>query len=80
MNAPFKIQTGIEMPPSHASLRKYRLCEMEVGDSFTVPFHEDGPKKTQARVCAVASRYGKKHGKRFETRLLDGEVGCWRMA
>lgn len=79
-------ESGIPMPPAKRgrySSRcpcKYPLRTMEVGESFFVPVsHPANLEKYQCAVIAAAWKIGKKTGKRFTSRQVEGGVRVWRV-
>lgn len=70
-----EIDKGIPRP---ASLRaaKYPWAALEIGDSFFVP----SVNGATHNVASVASWAGKRHGKKFSSRTVDGGVRVWRIA
>ncbi len=53
---------------------RYPFQEMNVGDTFTTASTESN------RVKAAASTYGKRHGRKYRTRVVDAIVECTRVA
>lgn len=70
----FTIEKGIPVPKQVGAGRrnKYPFDAMEVGDSF---FIKDGKVKTFSRTCG---HHGKRLGRRFASRTVDGGVRVWR--
>jgi hypothetical protein len=64
-----KIEKDVPIP------RKWPLDNMQVNDSFEVP--EDVNRST---ITVYATRYGKKTGKKFTIRKINGKLRCWRIA
>lgn len=65
------IQSGAEIPPAKHNVRgpKYPFNEMQVGDYLSLEGRQEFD-----RVRRAAMSYGKRHGKRFESRTgYDGE-------
>ena len=72
------IQKNIPIPISRNGRPfKYPLCEMEVGDSFFVPFEDRSANSVQASVNSCALRY---KPNKFITRRVVGGIQCWRVA
>lgn len=67
-----KIDKDVPVPPFKRAL-KYPFDKMEVGDSFMVK----GVKRENLAV--TAAKYGKKSGKAFLVRDIEGGVRCWRI-
>lgn len=59
---------------------KYPLPGMEVGDHFEVRCSEDEYEVVSNRVRASVWVWGKRHGKRFASRKIEGGIGIWRVA
>ena len=55
----------------------YPFADMEIGDSFN-----SGIPSTKYQAAASfkanASQHGVRYGKKFVTRVIDGEIWCWR--
>lgn len=76
----YEIEKGIEPPKGQMGRRRsYPFPDMEIGDSFFVPF-EEGDLKVKAAVQAAATHYGKRHGMKFATRSIEGGIRVWRLA
>lgn len=75
----FVIEKGIPMPrPRAHGVSKYPFGELSVGDSFFVASGDDI--KCQRSVSASAQNYGKRHQKKFATRVIKGQgVRVWRI-
>ena len=74
-----KVESGVAMPEERGFKRvkvEYPYGEMNVGDSFMVD--GDG-KNLLATVCNRNGAAGKKMGKRFTARKVDGGVRVWRV-
>lgn len=68
MNQP-RIDKNVPLP------QRYPFAQMEVGDSFAVPY---GVKRTTVNIAA--KRYAEKHGGKFTVRLMpDRSLRCWRL-
>lgn len=83
----FKIDKNIPMPDrkrigsTKAPTKKYPLAEMEIGDSFFVPVENNNRFEKHARVVTIHSSKNTRtllKRKKFETRLVEGGVRCWR--
>lgn len=70
----FTIDKGIPVPKQVGAGRKtkYLFDAMEVGDSF---FIKDTKVKTISRTCG---QHGKRLGRKFASRTVDGGVRVWR--
>lgn len=53
---------------------KYPFAKMDVGQSVFF----DG-ESYSSKVCIAAHAYGRRHGKRFSTRSVDGGLRVWRV-
>ena len=72
----FKIEKGIPVPPPKRELRSgvYAvLRSLDVGDSFVARGKQDS-------VRGMACMAGKKYGRKFATRVVEGGVRVWRVA
>ena len=77
----FEIEDNMPIPAlsGHGKYqRKYPLHEMDVGQSFFVPFEGDSRKHLMS-LSGVVTRYGKKNGKIFITRTVKGGARVWRV-
>ena len=74
MSDEIKIDDGIPLPkrPGGGRIAKYPWDRLEVGQSFFVPT----PPKY---LASMASAAGKKRGRRFSSRTVDGGVRVWRV-
>lgn len=69
-----KIEKGVEMPKGRQGRKQiYPWDDMEVGDSFKVQG------KSQKDLSPSASFAGKRRGKKFSARNVDGGVRVWRV-
>lgn len=73
----YQIEKNVPMPPI-VRMSGYPFAQMEVGDSFLVPFDGDDEQKVRARVATAASTFGKDHGGKFSVRVLQDGVRVWR--
>lgn len=72
-----KIETDIPVPMNAGTCGPntvYPLKEMSVGDSFFVA------NKRSIVVASAVWHHGKRYGKKFCTRKVDGGVRVWRIA
>jgi len=73
----FEIEKGIPIPR-----RKYPLDELEIGDSFFIPFNEEKPINVRARLSPTMARIKNATGKVFVSKKAtkDGKEGLrvWR--
>lgn len=69
----FKIEKSVPKP-APIRRRKYPWLEMEIGDSFLVPGG-----RTE-RLANSAHGAGKRYGRKFSTRSVEGGVRVWRDA
>lgn len=69
-----QIDKNVPLPPSGAGRPPiYPLREMEVGDSF---YSAAGKMKA---IATAACKAGKKFGRRYAVRAVDGGVRVWRV-
>jgi hypothetical protein len=68
------IESGIEMPAIRKAPHTYPWVDMKVGDSF---FVEGGNGNS---LSACASETGKKLGRRFIRRTVEGGFRVWRVS
>ena len=69
----FVIEKNVPIPLGHAAA-KYPLREMEIGDSFFVP----GIGK--ASDFSASYMAGKRLGRKFTIRAVEGGIRVWRIA
>ena len=74
----FKLTKSKPIPVSRKK-HIYPFPKMAVGDSFLVPFGEVR-KGHQPRVGSAAWQWGKRHKRKFSTRLDATGVRVWRTA
>ena len=73
------IERGIAIPPRAKAHRgpaggmSTVVQRLEVGESFAVRAH------LRQRLAVTASVYGKRLGRKFVVRELDGFARCWRV-
>jgi hypothetical protein len=73
----FEVEKGV----ARKQLGIYPFGQMEVDDSFLVPSSsKDDRRRTQRHISAVSTSHGRRNGKRFSTRQVEGGVRCWRIA
>ncbi len=77
---PYEIDERVPVPKPRLGGGKYPWGEMKVGDSFFVAVDKEPPSAVQGTVSGSARAYGKKHGQKFTTRIVDGGVRVWRTA
>ena len=71
----YQVDRGYEMPAPRPVFGKYPFKTMEVGESFFVALEDmAGPK----RMHSTAYNYGKRLGKKFVARRVEGGVRVWR--
>jgi len=76
----FQIDDNVPIPAmTGKSQRKYPLSALLVGQSFFVPFTSDDTRRELMRISGAATRHGKKTGKMFVTRTVEGGVRVWRV-
>ena len=76
MTENFKIEKGIQIPETRGTKSKYPWKTMIVGDSF---FVEAAMKSVRYKtIQSAAYRSGKKIGRKFTTRFIDGGLRVWR--
>lgn len=72
MSHKYQIEAGVPTPPKRCQSTKYPFSEMSAGDSF---FVADGDNKVVSASCAAGRRLGRK----FSTRKVEGGVRVWRV-
>lgn len=81
----YAIEYGVPMPKAPAGTSLYPFKRLSVNDSFFVPAHGKGQRKTSLSVSNAALRYKKKNpGTDFSVRVIEeaGVLGVrvWRTA
>ena len=77
----YEIEKNIPAPNEHdyrGGRKIYPLPEMDIGDSFFVPFGEKDQKKLANSILGCA-RKDRHKGKKFTTRTDVNGVRCWRI-
>ncbi|MDI3491994.1 MAG: hypothetical protein PWP11_3271 [Thauera sp.] len=80
-----KIESGIPIPPVKQR-DTHGFGQLEVGQSFTArlsgDFLPNGKRPEYNRWRTAATRYGKKHGKKFAIRIMpeEGVLRIWRVS
>lgn len=69
----YEIDKGIAIPDPRTNGCIYPWDDMEIGDSFIVP-----PEKDKS-IHATKSAAGKRYGKKFIARKVDGGTRVWRV-
>lgn len=67
-----EVESDIPIPPARTAT-KYPFADLAVGQSFGAPLDR------QTSIFSLVSRYSK-GGKRFTSRVGDGEIRVWRTA
>lgn len=76
------IERGIPVPAHGGgpNRRRFPFPDMEVGDSFLVPWRES-ESKTRSNISNAMAAYKLRHApKDFTSRKTDGGVRVWRIA
>jgi hypothetical protein len=68
-----RIESGVEMPERNN--QRYPLGEMEPGDSFFLPDTEQ-----RTRIQSAVSWHGKRNGRKYSIRTVDGGFRVWRLS
>ena len=76
-----QIDKNIPIPPAgHSGKRSfYPFRELEIGDSFLVPYNSEKPYATQTRLTTRAA-YHERYGFKYTTRRTPEGVRVWRVA
>ncbi len=72
----FEVKKGVPIPPRKSQFDVYPFSSMEIGDMFEVG------SDLRPKAAAAASNYGKRNGRKFSTKMLDGSgerFGVWRI-
>jgi hypothetical protein len=73
----FVIDDAVPVPQRRPYNCIYPWAELSVGQSFFVP--ASGRDNARAALATSACAYGKRHGKKFSLRNVDGGVRVWRV-
>lgn len=71
--AKIPIDDGIPPPRAYEVKEIYPIKDLKVGQSFLVPEGKAGS------VRAMAHRIGKRMGRVFAVRPINGQYRCWRL-
>lgn len=72
----FTIEKSIPIPATRKPNEVYPFQELEVGDSFFVPFTVSNP----GSVRACASAYAKRHSVKLVCKKVEDGMRVWRTA
>ncbi len=76
-----KIEKGIKLPAAKSGSKKYPFEDMEVGDSFLVPFAGTDVKRRRLQSAILGScRISRYSGMKFSTRSSNKGIRCWRVS
>lgn len=77
----YEIEDGIPLPPHTRREIRYPFPELEVGQSFLVPW-PDGrqPQSFANQISSRATQWGRRLGRVFRTRSSREGVRVWRVA
>lgn len=75
----FKIEKGVPMPPRRSN-NIYPWQSMEIGDSLMIPGEGAASQKNAKLVAMAAYSYGKRTGKKFSFRPVEGGHSIWRVS
>lgn len=71
-----EIEKNVRIPLSgRGRPKKYDFSDMDVGDSVLIRGED-----TSGRAYLAANQYGRRTGKKFTGRSMDGGVRIWRVA
>ncbi len=74
----FTIEKGGAIPAPRPPRAKYPFAQMDVGDSFFVPF-TSGTGVEWQRARSSANAHGKRYGMKFVTQLEQGGARVFRI-
>lgn len=78
----YAIETGIPIPGPRGSniISRYPFDALtECGMSFFVPDENNEGRPLQTRLTAAATNAGRRLGRKYSTRRMDGGVRVWRI-
>jgi len=73
-----EIETDVPIPSKH-HIPKLPWDDLDIGQSFFVPFDGDDPKKIVNRLNAQQVYYKKRRNKLFTRRALPTGIRIWRV-
>lgn len=83
----FAVRKNVPLPERASTApngtpKKYPFAAMDVGDSFVVPINDNPAKAVRQRIAASIQNHRRTAGRdrKFSVRLLDNELGVWRVA
>lgn len=75
----YKVESGIPMPSRKAHNAKFPFKEMQVGDSFLVPFDGEDEGTVRSRIASNCTHQKRRIGRQYATRKVDGGIRVWRV-
>lgn len=80
MTGPFEIEHDIPIPSPIREGKPpvYPWRKMEIGDSFLVPL-DSYSRKAHSRLSTALSQAGRRSGRKFCTRRVEGGIRVWRI-
>jgi len=76
----FKIEKDIPIPVARNKNQPFPVSELETGDSFFIPLeYIENHYKNPDSVFSLFSVTGKRTGKKFTVRKMDGGYRVWRI-
>ena len=72
MQTPITIDRDVPLPEPRSNRTIYPFRQMEVGDSFSLPYH--------TRIANAAFAFGKINGLKFTTAKVGDMIRVWRVA
>lgn len=76
----FEIEKGYTPPPPPRGRSLYPFAQMEIEDSFLVPYDGDDARTVERRVSASAAQFGRRTSTKYTTRREEDGVRIWRIA
>lgn len=75
----YQVDSNVEVPQAKGKRNAYPFKSLEIGDSFFIPVEKIDITKSQRKMSAICVTTGKRHGKKFVTRRVDGGLRIFRI-
>ena len=75
----YAIEKGVALP-DYYRVSTYPFGDMEVGDSFFVPFGDEDLNSISTRVHSAVGQRNRREKRKFTTRRVSGGMRVWRIA
>ena len=75
----YKVESNVAVPQAKGKKNVYPFNTLEVGDSFMIESSPEQLTKMQRKMSAMCVMSGKRMGKKFITRRVDGGLRIFRI-